>query len=111
MRAFYVILCVLGVILPYSVIVPWSLEQGVNLAQFWSELTANRISIFAWLDVSLAAVVLVAFIITEGRRLGMTRLWLPIASIFTVGVCLGFPLFLLMRHKYVSQEMNLAREI
>jgi hypothetical protein len=37
------------------------------------------------------------FIGSEGKRLGMRLLWLPIVSVFVVGVSLGLPLFLYLR--------------
>ena len=36
-------------------------------------------------------------VLSEGRRLGMKHLWLPVAANLTVGVSLGLPLFLYMR--------------
>jgi Terpene cyclase DEP1 len=42
-------------------------------------------------------VVLISFIQTEGKRLAMRLLWLPILGALFVGVSLGFPLFLYQR--------------
>ena len=53
----------------------------------------------AWADGLVAAVVLVYFILREGRRLSIFGVWMPIAGTCVVGVSLGLPLFLLMREK------------
>ena len=69
----YLLLCVLGIALPYSQLIPWVLENGLRLDQLFRELFANRISGFFGLDVMVSSVVLVGFIRTEGRRLGVRR--------------------------------------
>jgi Terpene cyclase DEP1 len=48
-------------------------------------------------DVIVSLLVLWTFVLFEGRRLAMARLWLPIAATLIVGVSLGLPLFLYMR--------------
>jgi Protein of unknown function (DUF2834). len=45
-RHFYLVFCLLGLLLPYSQFVPWLLEHGFNVALFFRELFANRISAF-----------------------------------------------------------------
>ncbi len=42
----YLILCILGAILPYSQFVPFLLEHGLNLQLFFEQLFVNRISSF-----------------------------------------------------------------
>jgi hypothetical protein len=49
------------------------------------------------MDVLVSAVVLIFFLRREGKRVGVRHLWLPIAGTLTVGVSLGFPLFLYLR--------------
>ena len=45
----YLLLCVLGMVLPYSQFVPWVLSQGLDMRLFFRELFANRISgFFRW---------------------------------------------------------------
>ena len=96
-RYFYVILCVLGIVLPYSQFVPWLLEHGFNLNLLFRELFANQISAFFAMDVIVSAIVLIWFIQSEGKRLRMRLLWLPTIGTLIVGVSLGFPLFLFLR--------------
>jgi hypothetical protein len=55
------------------------------------------LSLFAWADVLIAAIVLISFIRIEGNRQSMQNLWVPILATCTVGVSFGLPLFLLMR--------------
>jgi len=62
---------------------------------FMRDLFANRVSAFFALDVIVSAIVLLVFIQSEGRRLRMRLLWLPMLGTMFVGVSLGLPLFLI----------------
>jgi hypothetical protein len=58
-RHFYLVCCVLGLVLPYSQFVLWLLDHGLNVALFVRELFANRISGFFAVDVIFSAIVLI----------------------------------------------------
>ena len=102
LRHVYLILCVIGVLLPYSQFVPWSLQHGLDLSLFFHQLFANRIGGFFGLDVIVSSFVLWVFVLVEGKRLDMQRLWLPVIASLVVGVSLGLPLFLYMRQLHLD---------
>lgn len=97
MKYFFGLLSILGIILPYMAFIPWIGENGFNLTMLFNEATQNRISAFAWLDVIISVVVLIGFILYEGKRIGVKYKWIPIIGTLTVGVSFGLPLFLLLR--------------
>jgi hypothetical protein len=98
LRHLYLAFAVLGLVLPYSQFIPWVMEHhALNMELFIRDLFANRVSAFFALDVIVSAVVLISFIKTEGKRLQVRLLWLPIVSALLVGVSLGLPLFLYLR--------------
>ena len=97
---FYGVMCVLGTVLPYSALVAWGVENGaLDVAAMVAEIAGSRMSTFAWLDVVVSGVVLIWFMLHEGRRLSLAGLWMPVAGTCLVGVSLGLPLFLLMRER------------
>jgi Protein of unknown function DUF2834 len=106
-RHIYLVFCVLGLLLPYSQFVPWLLGHGLNVALFFHELFANRISAFFATDVIVSAIVLIWFIQSEGKRLRVRLLWLPTVGTLLVGVSFGFPLFLFLRQ--VTLDRTTAR--
>jgi hypothetical protein len=108
MKTIYFILCLLGVALPLSQLAPWLFEHGVNISLLIEEAFEDRISAFAWLDVVVSAVVVLIFIVWEGRRIGMTKLWVPIVGLFSIGVSLGLPLFLLLREMHMTAEKRVS---
>ena len=107
-RHFYLVCCVLGLILPYSQFVPWFLEHGLNLTLFFRELFANRISAFFAMDVIISAIVLIWFIQSESKRLRVGLLWLPTLGTLVVGVSFGFPLFLFLRQMTLDRTATRA---
>ncbi len=106
-RHFYLACSVLGLLLPYSLFLPWLLEHGLDLALFVRELFANRISAFFAMDVIVSAIVLIWFIQSEGKRLQVRLLWLPTVGTLLAGVSFGFPLFLFLRQ--VTLDRTTAR--
>ena len=97
LKTTYLILCVLGTLLPYTVFGPWVFNNGFNIHLFIQELFSTRIGAFFGLDVLVSALVLFLFIFAEGRRLAMRNLWIPVIATVFVGVSLGLPLFLYLR--------------
>lgn len=99
----YLILCILGTILPFSQFVPFLVEHGLDINLFFQQLFANHISGFFGMDLFVTSLVLWLFVFREGSRLGMKNLWIYIASNLLVGVSLGLPLFLLMRQRKLDE--------
>ena len=99
----YLLLCLLGTLLPYSQFVPWVFAHGLDMRLFIRELFANRIGGFFGMDVFVSTAVLWSFVAREGRRLGVPHLWAPIVASLAVGVSLGFPLFLYLRQERIER--------
>jgi hypothetical protein len=102
-RTIYLVLCLVGALLPYWQFVPWVFEHGMNLPLFVRGLFANRISAFFGMDVLVSAVVLVVFMRIESARLNIRRRWVPVLAVLLVGVSLALPLFLYMREARLEQ--------
>jgi hypothetical protein len=102
-RTLYLALCVAGIVLPYSQLVPFLREHGLDLGIFLGQLFSNRISSFFGWDVLVSSVVLWVFVFVEGRRAGVKNLWAPLAANLAVGVSLGLPLFLYLRERRLEE--------
>ena len=93
----YLILCVLGIALPYWQFLPWVAANGLNLRLFFQQLFANRIGVFFGMDVLVSAFALLFFVRFESSRMRIPGRWLPLMAVLTVGVSLALPLFLYLR--------------
>ena len=102
----YLLLCVLGFALPYSQFIPFLTEHSLNLNLFFEQLFANRISAFFAMDLLISSITFWMFLYWEGSRLKMSNLWVYVVCNLTVGLSLGFPLFLLMRQRKLEQVLN-----
>lgn len=100
----YLLLCVFGIILPYSQLIPLMLEQNLSFELFFQQLFANRVSTLFALDLFVTATVFLVFTIYEGMKLKVKNLWLPLIATFLVGASLGFPLFLFMRELNIEKS-------
>lgn len=99
----YLLLCLIGIVLPYSQFVPWAVANGLDLPLFLQEVTTSRLAAFGWLDVSVSALALFVFVTTDGRRQHVPMLWLPFLATLSVGVSLGLPLYLYLRERRIEQ--------
>ena len=95
----YLMLCALGVALPYWQIAPWLWEHGLDLQLFFRQLFENRVGAFFGMDVLVSAAALLVFARDEGGRVGARALWAVAVAVACVGVSLGLPLLLYLRER------------
>jgi len=96
-KTIYLLLCIVGVILPYWQFVPWVAAHGLNLHLFFQQLFANRIGAFFGMDVFVSAIAVLVFARAERAILAGPLRWLPLIAVLTVGVSLALPLLLYLR--------------
>jgi len=104
MKRIYLLLTILGFALPLSQFLLWLNEFGFNISLFISTIIEDKLSLFAWLDVIISAVVLILFIIYESKKLSMSKVWLPVVGTLSVGVSFGLPLFLFLREIHIEKN-------
>jgi hypothetical protein len=102
MRRLYLLLAILGFILPYYFFVSFLIENGLDLGLLLGQLFANDISAFFAVDLIITAIVLLAFMVREAGRYQMRNRWLYIVATLAVGPSFAFPLFLYFREAGVD---------
>lgn len=107
----YLLLCILGLALPYSQFIAFLLKHGLNIHLLLEQLFVNHISAFFGMDVIVSAVVLLVFVFWEGTRLKMRFLWVYVLSTLTIGVSFALPLFLLMRERQIEKQKDFSHSI
>lgn len=108
MQIIYALLCIIGTVWPLAQLIPWLADHGLALALFVRQAAQTPLSAFAWSDVLVSGVAVVFFILTEGRRLAMRRLWVPLLGL-GVGPSLALPLFLLLRERHLTTRPSEVR--
>src|SRR5215210_5622018 len=104
----YLALFIIGTIVPLLSFVPWVLDHGVDISLMLDELFANRISAFFGLDVIVSSLVFWVFANWEGKRVGVTWIWLPVLASLIVGLSSGLPLFLFLRESRLQPTTKLG---
>jgi len=100
MIRFYTVMCVLGFVLPYLALISWFFDERTNgLGDIARDIFVNGLSSMGWVDVIITAIVVLAFVRTEGFRMKMGSVAAPVVGTCLVGPSFGLPLFLLMREK------------
>ncbi len=103
LKTAYLMLCALGVLLPYWQIAPWLWEHGLDLPLFFAQLFENRVGAFFGMDVCVSAAALLVFAWSERERAGVRAVWASALAVVVVGVSLGLPLFLYLRERSLER--------
>jgi len=106
----YLILAILGILIPYWAYFPYFMEYGFDLVDFIKQAYANPINAFLSWDLVVAAFVVLTFIIAEGKKLGMKYFWVTILCMIFIGTAFGFPLFMYLRENKLEILKNKANE-
>ncbi|MDO4709457.1 MAG: DUF2834 domain-containing protein [Pseudomonadota bacterium] len=94
----------LNTALPLSQFLPWVGEHGLILPLMLQQIQADRLSAFAWADVLVSGVAVIAFVLVESHRIDMRHGWLALLGL-CVGVSLALPLFLLLRERHLQPKV------
>ena len=99
----WVALAAVGAVFPFVVAIPWMEQYGFQPGLFVRQAFHNRASSAFALDLLYSINVVILFILAEGLRLRMKRLWLPVLLVVGIGLCCGLPAFLAMRERALAR--------
>lgn len=101
----YLLIAILGVILPYTQFVPWSNENGFDLGLMVSLMFANQIASGIALDALVAGLAILLFIIFDKKETRVKYWWVSVVGIFLSGIAFALPFYLFLR------EISLEKKI
>jgi len=97
MRAFLIVSCLAGIVIPYWFALPFFLIHGANFSLFFEEVFGTRISSFFAADLIVASVIFLVWSWRDSRERGIAGWWIVLLSNLVVGLSLALPLYLLKR--------------
>jgi hypothetical protein len=103
MRRLYLLLAVIGFVLPYYFFASFLIENGLNLGLLFNQLFANDISTFFAVDLIITAVVFLIYMVREAGRYRMRNRWLYVVATLAVGPSFAFPLCLYVREPRLEE--------
>lgn len=98
-RWLYLLLSILGAVLPLRYFFRFLFNEGPNASLFFQQLFQTDVSAIFAMDVIVSAVTLWLFVLIEGRRRRMKFLWVYVVGTMLVGVSFALPLFLFFRER------------
>jgi hypothetical protein len=104
LKTTYLVLCIVGTVLPLWQVSPWLMENGLNVSLFVDHMFPNAVAGAFSIDVLVSTVVLWVFVLTEGSRQRVPHLWAPLAANILAGVSSGLPLFLYLRERHAARR-------
>jgi hypothetical protein len=99
MKNLYLVLAILGFVLPYYFFASFLLVYGFDLQLFFQQLFANDIATFFVMDLVIAAIVFWVFMIQEARRVDIGNSWIFVVFSLLISFSFAFPLFLYYRER------------
>ena len=99
MKNLYLLLAILGTLLPLSQFYGFLQYYGIDFNSFFEQLFVNKVSSFFALDVIISAVVTIVFISKENSRQPVKYYWISLIGLFFAGVSSGLPIFLYLRER------------
>lgn len=104
MKRFYLIGAILGTLIPYAFLIQFLMQNSFDVGLFVQQLFANPAASMFTADLLITSFVFWGFLFSEGRRLGMSNLWLYIILNLLVGLSLALPLFLYFREDALAAQ-------
>ena len=105
-RQIYLILAVLGFIVPYYFFISFLATHGFDARSFVRQLFGTPISTFFAADLVLSSVVFMVYAGREASCYSIKHTWIPTLALFTVGLSCALPLFLYLREPYLTQTSS-----
>ena len=98
----YLILAVIGFILPYYFLISFLATHGLAARLFLNQLFGTPISTFFAADLLISCVVFIIFLRREAARHAMKHQWAYWIALLTVGLSFALPLFLWAREGHLE---------
>jgi antibiotic biosynthesis monooxygenase (ABM) superfamily enzyme len=95
----YVVLALLGLLIPYYFLFRFLGSNGLDIALLFQQLFANNISTFFAVDLVISILVFWIYMFAEANKLQMKNSWLYLLASLLVGLSFALPLFLYFRER------------
>lgn len=102
MKKVYLVLAILGFVVPFYFFVSFLVENGLDFQLIWEQLFVNKMAAFFVADLVITAVVFLIYAYQETKRLSMPRYWLYVLTTLLIGPSFSFPFFLYNRESVIN---------
>ena len=103
MKNIYLLLAVVGAVVPCIFFGEFIFNEGVNLSGFVRQLFVNSPASGFTADLLITSTAFWIWSLVEARKLEMKHWWCYVVLNLAVGLSCAFPLFLYFRHRQADQ--------
>ena len=100
----YLILAIIGFIVPYYFFLQLTAENGFNLSLLIQPFFANAFMKGAAMDLTISVIVFWVYALAEANRLQMKNSWVYVLATLLVGLSFALPLFLYFRERTLETK-------
>jgi hypothetical protein len=104
MKNLYLVLAIVGCIVPYYFFLQLPAGDGFNLPRLIQPFFANNFMRGAAMDLTISVIVFWVFVFVEASRLEMKNPWLYLLATLLVGLSFALPLFLYFRERKLEND-------
>jgi len=97
MKAFLMVCCIVGTLVPWWFALPFFLIHGPNFGLFVEEIFQTRISSFFAVDLIIASLIFLVWSERDARERRISGWWVVLLANLVVGLSLALPLYLFKR--------------
>lgn len=101
-RKIYLVLTIIGTVLPLFFFNRWFGEAGYSLISLFRAWLSNGAVTGLFVDMLISALTLTVFILVEVKTRKDTLCLIAIPATFCIGVSCGFPLYLFLRSRQIG---------
>jgi hypothetical protein len=109
-RKWYLPLVIIGFAAPWFFLLSFLQNDGISVPLFFKSIFVNTVSSAVAADLMVSVLVFFFFVFTEGRRTGVTSLWIYIPLTLFVGLSFALPLFLYNRARAIDGEQPARKQ-
>ena len=100
----FLVLAVIGCIVPYYFFLQLPAEDGFNLPSLIQPFFANNFMRGAAMDLTISVIVFWVYAFLEASRLQMKNPWIYVLATLLVGLSFALPLFLYFRERQLEAK-------
>ncbi|NCN04038.1 MAG: DUF2834 domain-containing protein [Spirochaetales bacterium] len=104
-RITYLVIAIIGIILPMSQFIPASLDGEFSVGGMLEEMTNTRTLTGVSLDLTVALLAGMSFGIFEVRRQRIRWAWVALLGTFLIGFSFRLPFFLFLREGALQESV------
>ncbi len=106
MKQFWLVLTVVGTVVPYVFFIPWGLEHDFDIPRLFAQNTETLAGRFFTADLILTGLALAIYVIVRERHHHVPYYGLALVGTLAVGISCGLPLYYYLEERERQRSLT-----